>query len=240
MSRHRCKFTDMKTPNSQHLIKCAACGSVFKVKPSRTDAAYCSMKCKGIGMRKPDNQKICAECGVTFETTWRNRKVLCCSKECGHRYQGKGQKARGHTPIKFRNESKWRESVQCEKNRIRARQARLGKPMQSGKTKRFSSKHFRAVECFLRSPKNVVFYVCNVNRFVHMNPSLFPKETLNYRKNKATLDCAATVGLRKIICGQRTTWRGWQLVSRREGRERFDLLGRNWEEHGGGAPPAPL
>lgn len=215
-------------------IKCEGCGKEWKEKPSHHRRRFCSTSCAGNSMKILDNKKSCLNCGCTFETTWKTRKRKTCSSSCAHALHGKQQRERGHNPIKYRDKSKWLTAVQSEENRRTVSEANLGKIRSTEKSKRHSPLHTRAVECFLRSPKNVVYYVRNITRFVHEKPELFPPETLNWKSTKrykSSISCAASHGLASVSRGHRTSWHGWQLVSNREGREQFDLIGRNYEHH---------
>lgn len=213
-------------------ITCAACGKEWKEKPSHFWRRYCSTKCAGNTVKNPDSKKTCVNCGGQFYTTWRTRKQITCSLSCAYKWRGKLFKKNGHSWIKYRNESKWLESVQSEENRKKISAINLGKVCSTPKTKRYSPQHARAVECFLRSPSNVVYYVRNITRFVHENHKLFPPQTLNWKphnKYKASLSCAATSCLAAVASGRRMSWRGWQVISNREGREQNDLIGRNYQ-----------
>lgn len=212
---------------------CPACGKEWREKPSHAWRKYCSAKCAGNSLKNPNREKSCVWCGAKFETTWKTRKRITCSTACVNAWNGKQRKESGHSPIKYRDHAKWLAAVQSYENRRAVSAANTGKVRTTPKSQRYSPQHARAVECFLRSPNNVVYYVRNITRFVHENPGLFPTETLNWKpaKNwKSSISCAAVHGLATVARGHRTTWRGWQVVSDREGRERFDLLGRNWNE----------
>lgn len=181
---------------------------------------------------KTHTLKTCVTCGEKFDTTWETRRRITCSKACAYLLKGKQNKERGYNPSKTRNYAKWLTSVQSEENRRACRDGNLGKIRNTPKSRRFSPQHTRAAECFLRSPNNVVYYVRNITRFVHEKPQLFPLETLNWKPHKrwkTSVSCFATHGLATIARGHRMTWRGWQLVSNREGRERYDMIGRNKE-----------
>jgi uncharacterized Zn ribbon protein len=212
---------------------CPACGKEWKEKPSHAWRKYCSNQCAGNALKNPNREKTCVRCGSKFKTTWKTRKRITCSTACAHAWHGQQQKERGHNPIKYRDKSKWLAAVQSEENRRAVSAGNLGKVRSTPKSKRYSPQHTRAVECFLRSPRNVVYYVRNITRFVHEKPELFPAETLNWKPSKrykTSVSCAATHGLASVARGHRMTWRGWQVVSNREGRERYDLIGRNWQE----------
>jgi len=212
-------------------LTCKKCGKEWLEKPNHSWRKYCSTQCAGNSIRINDKEKVCVQCGKTFQTTWKTRSNISCSRECAYLYHGIQQREKGHSPILFRDESKWLAAVQSEKNRIRTRELHLGKIRNTPQSKRYSPNHIRARECFLRDPSGVIHYVKNITRFVHMNPDLFPPETLNWRpgkKYKSSISCAATYGLVSIVNGHRMTWRGWQLIGNREGRERFDLIARNF------------
>lgn len=212
---------------------CPACGKEWKEKPSHAWRKYCSTQCAGNALKNPNREKVCVECGTTFETTHKTRKRITCSTKCAHAWHGKQQKARGHNPIKYRDRTKWLAAVQSDENRRVVKAALTGMIRHTPLSARYSPQHTRAVECFLRSARNIIYYVRNITRFVHENPGLFPPETLKWKpgkKWKSSISCAATHGLASVARGFRMTWRGWQVVSNREGRERFDLIVRNWHE----------
>jgi len=214
-------------------IVCQACGNEWREKPSHSWRKFCSSKCAGNSLKNEDRTKVCVQCGAKFDTTWKTRGRITCSIACAHAWRAMRLKELGHSPIKFRDKSKWMAAVQSDENRRAVSAGNLGKVRSTPKSKRYSPQHSRAIECFLRSPSNVVYYVRNITRFVHENCGLFPPETLNWKPNKrfkTSISCAATHGLASVAAGRRMTWRGWQVVSNREGRERFDLIGRNWQE----------
>lgn len=209
---------------------CAACGKEWKEKPSHAFRKFCSAECAGNAIRIQDKEKICTQCGSAFKTTWKTRSNVTCSLKCAHLRHGQQQRNSGHSPIRFRDEKKWLSAVKSEENRLRASKTNAGKIRSTPKSKRFSPNHSRAVECWIRDPQNIVHYVKNIAGFVHKNPHLFPPETVIWRKSGkhgSTHDCASAGGLRSIASGRRNVWRGWMLVGNREGRERFDLVGRN-------------
>jgi len=82
------------------------------------------------------------------------------------------------------------------------------------------------MECFVRSPNNVVYLVRNATAFVHENAGLFAPEDVVWKVRGKTRGCNATHGLSTIHTGRRMTWKGWTLVSNREGRESQDLIAR--------------
>lgn len=211
-------------------IKCAKCGKEWKEKPSHAWRKYCSNECAGNRLSHEVN-RICVQCGNPFKTTWINRKKITCSRECGCAHQGATMAAMGHTPIKFRDEDKWLASLRTPERREETRQLHLGAVRSTPKSKRHSPNHIKAVEGFVRAPNNVIYHVRNVTAFVAANEHLFLPETVVWRatgKYLTSRQCSASYGLASIIRGHRMTWRGWQVVSGREGRERFDLIGRNF------------
>ena len=72
--------------------------------------------------------------------------------------------------------------------------------------------------CVAECPVNAIFAEEDVVQKIHGG-----KPTKSY-------NCNATHGLSTLHTGFRMTWKGWTVVSNREGRERFDLIGRNWHE----------
>ena len=64
---------------------CVECESEFDVRGKRKETArYCSLKCKGIGSRKPESIRICRECGDEFYAKGNPVKYspLYCSRKC--------------------------------------------------------------------------------------------------------------------------------------------------------------
>jgi hypothetical protein len=221
---------------------CLKCGKDWKEKPSHSQRKYCSSECAGNKIKNPCSERSCVQCGSMFISTWKTRKKITCSPNCARLRQAETMKELGHTPIKCRDKVKWLAAIQSESHRMAMSKINTGKVRTTPKTKRHSPQHFRAVECFLRDSFNVVHHVRNINRFVHNNPHLFPSETLNWhptKRSNSTLCCNAAMGLASVASGRRMTWRGWQVVSNREGRERFDLIGRNRIELATPATPAP-
>lgn len=86
------------------VLTCKACGSEFKVPPSRAETAeFCSVACKWtvVGKRMQKRIKLtCAHCGDEFETfpSHRERRVYC-SDACRHAspasWQNKSEQTRG-------------------------------------------------------------------------------------------------------------------------------------------------
>jgi hypothetical protein len=211
-------------------ITCLGCGKEWKEKPCRATAKYCSTECSGKGRRKGPIMRTCLQCGAPFEIRWPSVVRLTCSRVCAGMRHTRFMKERRHSPIQWVDRAKWLASTRTEEVRRAISAGNLGKVRTGEKSKRFSPFHTRAVECFLRSPRNIVYYVRNITRFVHENAGLFPPETViwtQHSRYKTSLRCAATTGLSMVARGARMSWRGWTVVSGREGRERFDLIGRN-------------
>lgn len=218
------------TKLSKRITKvCPVCGKEWKEKPSHVWRVHCSARCAGNNLKHPKTND-CVQCGNKFDTTWRTRKQITCSTQCLSKWKSKLHKESGNSRIRNRNYSKWLAVMQSEDNRLKMKVLNTGKIRTTPKSKRYSPQHIRAVECFLRSPSNVVYYIKNITKFVHDKPELFPPDTLRWVKGKrsgASISCNATHGLAGVARGHRMTWRGWTVVSGREGRERYDLIGRN-------------
>ena len=209
--------------------KCIGCGKEWKEKPSHAWRKYCSLACRGIATRR-SKPRVCAHCGITFETNWKTRYNKTCSTVCAHRLQAIKLKEREHNPRRYSDKAKWLAAMQSAETRKSISESNTGKVRTTPKSARHSAEHCRAVECFVRAPNNVVHYVRNITRFVHQHPELFPPGTVQWKpcnKNGSSRRCAAAHGLSVIARGYRMTWRGWMVVSNREGRERYDLIGRN-------------
>lgn len=210
---------------------CEKCGKEWKEKPSHAWRRFCSRECSGSSLRHP-TRKSCVQCGTVFDTNWRTRKRITCSDVCAHKQQGKTMAQLGHSPIKFRTHTNWILAVKSEKNRQRAVLSSTGRVHEAPKSKRHSPNHVRAVEGFVRSPSNIIFHVANITGFVYNNERLFNAEDVIWKAHKrysTSLSCKASVGISVIMRGARMVWKGWTVVSNREGRERMDLIGRNFQ-----------
>lgn len=215
-------------------LTCKKCGKEWSAIPSRASRSFCSDKCAGNVKNAYPKRKTCVCCGEEFLIKSKNsRRVTTCSASCKNKVHSKWMSEHGHTPLKFRDESKWLDSLHSDEYRAKLSRINMGKVFETPKTKRFSLNHTRAVECFLRDTRNVIHYVRNITRFVHLNPALFHEDDVRWKKVGKTGKswvCKATHGLQMVARGDVGTWKGWMLVSGREGRERFDLIGRNWHE----------
>lgn len=180
-------------------LTCLRCGKEWLEKPSQSHRKYCSMRCRNQAYVVAGNFP-CPDCGKAIYRIPSRAHIRC--RNCGQKRQG--QTMSGKNPMH-----------------------------QPPKTvKKFSPDHCNAVECFFRSPDNVILYCRNIARFVHEHKNLFdPNDVIVKPKGGRPLSGGysnATNGLSKIYRGYRSVWKGWMIVSNREGRERVDLIGRNW------------
>ena len=210
-------------------LKCHQCGKEWKEKPSHHWRKFCSYKCGGIAKRKAMEKK-CLECGSVFQTTSLNRKKTLCSARCVRQWLDRKRKQRGMNPRDYADPVKWLASVTSKEYREKASRVHTGAVMKTKRSRRLSPDHAHAVEAFVRSPMNVIYHVRNITRFVTLNQGLFLPETVKWEnrgKHGSSRSCLAVHGLAQIIRGVRGSWHGWTAVGKREGRERFDLIGRN-------------
>lgn len=209
--------------------KCPKCGVTWKEKPSHSWRVYCSLRCAGNAKRVIETRD-CAFCGKKFVVNRRSPKCVTCSRECANVRHGMLMSKLGHTPLRYRDEKLWLASVQSEAHRQKVSHKHLG-VRQNGESRRFNPRHFKAVEMFVRSPANVVYYVQNIRKFVAEHACLFEPDDVLWRKLPSGLPagCRAANGLASLNkrIGTRLSWKGWTRVSNREGRDRFDVIGRN-------------
>ncbi len=212
-------------------ITCVICGRQFMEKPSQAKRKTCSPACFAANKRRP-TQNTCVICGKTFTVYSGSRKNKTCSPPCTYEHHSRVNKASGHSPIKFRRYDQWLASLQSKENRERAAKLHQGAVRTTPLAKRHSPKHIRAVEGFVRSPSNIIYHVANITGFVANNEKLFNPEDVIWKPSKlysSSKSCNASHGLATIMRGFRTVWKGWTVVSNREGRERMDLIGRNFQ-----------
>lgn len=208
---------------------CPQCGSSFTVQPAR-QLKFCSKACWQAAITKA-RLFPCPRCGAMHYRKQCERDHLC--RACVAQTTSERNKERQQhlAWCTEEAEAKRRAALASEANRQRVSALFKGKHPQGPRVRKFSPQHFKAVECFFRDPNGVVHYCRNVARFVHQNQHLFDPEDViqrNYRgTSPGSYRCRATTGLYHLRLGIRTTWKGWTFVSNREGRERFDLLGRN-------------
>lgn len=213
---------------------CKHCGKEWKEKPSHAWRQYCSRACMKVGQTKARDFP-CPRCGVMVFRKQSEAHRLC--PDCVKQNLSERNKRTGLNPYSVENEASkakrlaWMAS---EENRKRVSAIFKDKHPQSPLLKKYSPNHVKAVECFFRDPRNVVHYCRNICRFVHENQHLFNPEDVIQKihggKPSKSYVCNATQGLSQVSRGHRMTWKGWAVVSNREGRERFDLIGRNWQE----------
>jgi len=211
---------------------CEFCGAKWMEKPSHAARRkYCSGRCFGLARRKPLVKKLCAICGDEFSPSHERKKVTICSKDkCKGELRHQIAKRIGSNPYKHVDEAKRLAGLRTKEHRESKRLLMLGKDKTGPLCARNSPSHIRAAEFFVRDPRGRVHHVVNISRFVRLNPHLFEEEDVQqaaWAEGKKFLACRATGGLHSISKGHRMSWHGWTLVSDREGRERFDLIGRN-------------
>ena len=76
---------------------CIVCGNEFSVRKSRGESLYCSVKCRGIGMRDTNSphykekiKRICGTCGEEFyvyPSTLKKGGGKFCSNECYYKFE---------------------------------------------------------------------------------------------------------------------------------------------------------
>jgi hypothetical protein len=225
-----------ETKLSKRITKvCKHCGKEWREKPSHAWRVYCSRDCMAAGTSTSGNFP-CPDCGIPIHRQPHLAKHRCM--ECARKRLGEQMVARGHNPYAFETAesmAKRMAALQSDEARKRTSETFKDKHPQSPLLKKFSPQHVKAVECFFRSPKNLVYYCRNISRFVHENKHLFnPEDTIQKvhgGKPSKSYVCNAVQGLSRIYRGVNGSWKGWTVVGDREGRERFDLLGRNFEQN---------
>lgn len=203
---------------------CENCGGPLKFKWQKK---FCSHKCKGEG--RAIQNKPCSDCGALKKT---KRSLRC--KPCENKNSSKRQKKLAIDPRVYSNEKSEKLRIAGIIKSLEARKlsGNLFNPKKADCHRRFSQKHVKAVECFFRDPRNVVHYCKNISAFVWHNKFLFNPEDVEEKiyglKKTKSYVCNAIQGLSKLYRGRCGVWKGWMLVENREGRERFDLIGRNF------------
>lgn len=188
---------------------------------------FCGHKCRVAS--RSIHSSTCVECGEPK----KSRKAVRC-KVCANKVLSQRQKKNGVNPRLYITEASEATRLANVAKNIEKRKLSgdLAKPKKADCHRRFSQKHCKAVQCFFRDPRNVVHYCKNISAFVWNNKNLFhPKDVekkIHAGKETASYACNATQGLSKVHRGRCGTWKGWMLIGEREGRERFDLIGRNW------------
>ncbi len=221
------------TKLAKRILKiCKRCGTEWMEKPSHAWRQYCSRPCMSAGFTTTANFP-CPDCGKSIirRPCFAKRRCL----ECGHKRASELMISRGHTPMRFatvESEGVRRKIFSSAEYSAMVSKRFKGIPKTHERHRRFSRNHVRAVECFFKAPNNVVHYCRNISRFVHENQHLFnPADVIQKThggKPSRSYVCNATQGLARISRGANTTWKGWLLVSNRDGRERFDLIGKNF------------
>lgn len=201
---------------------CQHCGAKFGVTAEQQGRKFCSHACKVKAQTKA-RPVACPGCGVVKVRALADPTAYCF--KCGQK-----KRAAGRVGVPVTHGPEWLASVKSKSRREKLSKSRKGWVCKTPLTKRGSPHHPKAADFFVRSPNNVVYWVRNICEFVRRNPGLFhPDDIVNKAKNPATYSCRATAGLGSLIrtVETRGSWKGWQLVSRVEYKERFDLIGRN-------------
>ena len=213
---------------------CKHCGKEWKEKPSHAWRKYCSRACMSADYTTTANFP-CPDCGKEIIRQPYKAKHRC--HECAMKRHSAYLIGKGHNPYVFETQAsreKRLAAIRSDANRQRLSELFKDKPKTAECHKKFSARHARAVECFFRDPRNVTHYCRNICKFVNDNKHLFNEEDtiqkIHGGKPSKSYVCNATQGLSRIQRGENGSWKGWLVVSNREGRERFDLIGRNWHE----------
>jgi len=224
------------TKLAKRILKtCKHCGKEWREKPSHVRRVYCSRACANAGLSRA-GEFPCPRCGALVFRKRCDAHRLCPA--CVPLNLSERNKRIGLNPYSVESETSKAKRLawlKSEANRKRVSAMFKDKHPQHPKRKQFSPLHSKAVECFFRDPQNVIHYCRNICRFVHENPNLFNPEDVIQKihggKPSKSYICNATQGLSQVSRGHRMTWKGWTVVSNREGRERYDLLGRTWQEN---------
>jgi hypothetical protein len=97
----------------------------------------------------------------------------------------------------------------------RMRELMIGRPRASELTRRGSVRHYKALHFSVKSPAGLTYQVDNLSEFVRSHPHLFdPADVINRSRMRASYQCRATQGLRKLraVAGTRLSWKGWTLT----------------------------
>ena len=220
------------TKLAKRIIKtCEHCGRQWSEKPSHSWRRFCSRKCRSAAATGRV-QKPCPDCGAM---KWRypGEEAKRCRRCSGLRHR-KRMKQLGIRPKMYWTAASIERQlakVRSDENRKRVSLRFKDVPKEAPSLKKFSPHHCCAVECWFRDPNGVVHYCRNISRFVHENARLFHPFDVEQKcyggKPSKSYVCNATHGLSAVHRGFRGSWKGWEVVSHREGRERFDLIGRN-------------
>jgi len=87
----------------------------------------------------------------------------------------------------------------------------------------------------LVSPDGTAFMVRNLSRFVREHPSLFPAETVVWKRRGGEAGCrgwhcSAITGISNLRQGRSRTWRGWRLRSNKPVRKKVDWQSVDWRK----------
>jgi len=203
---------------------CAECGKLSPRKPSHVWRVTCSMTCAAKRKTK-QRSAICGCCRQAFKPSKTNQKY--CSVPCSKKGSATTRLEMGLRPD---HGEEWARAMKSEKHRNICSVAHKGKKMKTPKTARHSAMHHKALCFFVKSPRNTTHIVINVRKFIVDNESMFPPETVIWRKHKGGEICRAATGLYSIASGKRGVWRGWMKVGNLEGKENTDLLPRTFLE----------
>jgi hypothetical protein len=207
-------------------LQCETCSNPFRVARHDLWRKRCPA-CVRLGKRlskKKIHAKTCPVCKAPF--TAARAETICCSVKCARVLLSRHHKASGHRPQNFVNPEEWRRAVKSKERGEKISMANTGRIRTSPRSRRFSPRHGRAAEFFVRSPDNRVWLVQNITRFVYENESLFDPDAVIWTtgKYKSSIRCFASHGLATIGRGFRQSWRGWTWVSKQEGREGIDNM----------------
>jgi len=217
------------------LKQCPWCKRRWMEKPSASWRKYCSRACMAAAYIKADHFP-CPRCGVKFYRKKSDAHHHC--KKCVREILSERNKAFGITPRSVANEHTEEKRVavlRSKEHRELLSRVFTGVPKKTDALRKYSTRHWKSHDVFFRSPVNKMYHAVNIEAFVHAHQNLFEPEDVEMRYNKKTglpTDCKASCGLRSLCkkVGTRGSWKGWTLVGMREGRERFDLLGRNFQD----------
>lgn len=199
---------------------CAECGTTFTGWADK----FCSRACFTRN-RSQQRPVPCALCGKVIMRRPSDDGQHCAG--CFQKASGltrKGTKPPHLTDPEARKN--WLAALQSEEHRKAQAERMTGFEHVKPQSMRNSPSHSCAVEFFVRSPANIVYYVRNICAFVNANRELFDEADLVNKSKTSSYSSNATHGLGVLHTGRRNTWKGWMLVSGREGREPGDLLNR--------------
>lgn len=207
---------------------CAICGQLFRRKPCRMAyMKFCSAQCAGLAKSAASKVVVgCVKCGrVELVNPSRYKRPTGQCQSCWYATP----KPNFGKTMTVETRAKWEAALHSQENRNRTSKLHLGAIRTTAKSKRFNTGHARLVDCFVKSPAGLTYHVHNTNKFVHEHERLFEPEDVVWKQEGRykNLGCRASNGIRVIARGARMSWKGWTLVSRREGWESVDLIGRN-------------